>query len=203
MKNNNKKYYSFLLSILIMMGINKTVFANEHNHHHHMEISGTKISNKSIYLLDSKWKDQNNRTIQLKNFAGKPVVISMLYTTCTKSCPIITSYLKEFNNLLSKEEKEKITFLVISINPKKDTPKVLKEFEKKNKLDKNFVLLNGTTDTVLEIASLLGIRYVKTDEDYSHTNKILILNKKGEIIHQNEGLTEDLNETKKHLLEFF
>lgn len=194
-----KKYYSFILSTMLLININKPVFADEHHHHHHEEISGSKISNKSIYLLDSKWKDQNNKSLQLKDFAGKPVIISMLYTSCTKSCPIIMEYIKDFYNSLSKKEKENVRVLIISINPEKDTPKVLKTFEKKHKLDKNFFLLSGNKDTVLEIASLLGIRYVKTDEDYSHTNKILVLNKKGEIIHQNEGLTEDLKETKKYL----
>lgn len=195
----NKKYITFLLSLILIQGVNNIAFAQDH-HHHHTEVKGSEVSKKSIYLLDSKWKTQNNKTVQLKDFRGKPVVVSMLYTTCTKSCPIIMSKLKELNELLSAKEKNNVTFLIISINPEKDTPKVLKAFAEKNKTNNNFVFLSGTSDSVLEIASLLGIRYVKTDDDYSHTNKLLILNKKGEVVHENEGLNEDLIESKKHLL---
>lgn len=196
----NKKYITFLLSLILIQGVNNIAFAQDHHHHHHTEVKGSEVSKKSIYLLDSKWKTQNNKTVQLKDFRGKPVVVSMLYTTCTKSCPIIMSKLKELNELLSAKEKNNVTFLIISINPEKDTPKVLKAFAEKNKTNNNFVFLSGTSDSVLEIASLLGIRYVKTDDDYSHTNKLLILNKKGEVVHENEGLNEDLIESKKHLL---
>lgn len=193
-----KKYFNLLFSLLFTCGIGSNVIAHEHHH----EMKGSAISKKSIYLLDAKWKDQNNKSMQLKNLEGKPVVMTMLYSTCTKSCPIIVNYMKGVQDLLSDEERSKVNFLVISINPEKDTPKVLKEFEKKNKLDNNFSLLNGSPDSVLEVASLVGIRYAKDGDEFSHTNKILILNKKGEIVHQNEGLNEKLSDMKKNIQKY-
>lgn len=198
------KYLAIALSMLLI-NFNIQVFAEDHNHHHeHKEMKGGEVTSKSIYQLDSKWLDQNNKKIKLKDFSGKPVILTMLYTGCTKSCPIIIGHLKSFYDSLSNEEKNKVNFVVLSFDSKRDTPKNLKKFADKNKLGKNFYLLNGSDDSILEIASLLGIKYSKTDDgEFSHTNKIILLNKKGEVFHQNEGLKENIEESKKILKELF
>ena len=148
------KYLTIALSMLLI-NFNIPVFAKDHNNHHeHKEMKGGEVTSKSIYQLDSKWLDQNSKKIKLKDFSGKPVILTMLYTGCTKSCPIIIGHLKSFYDSLSNEEKNKVNFVVVSFDSKRDTPKNLKKFTDKNKLGKSFYLLNGSDDSILEIASL-------------------------------------------------
>lgn len=196
------KYWSIVFSFLAF-NFNSFVLAEDTAcHHHHEELKGGEITSNSIYQLDSKWLDQNSNETKLKQFAGKPVVLTMLYTSCTKSCPVIIGYLKNFYDTLSTEEKNKVTFVVVSFDAERDTPTALKKFADKYKLLNNFYLLNGSNDSILEVASLLGIKFAKTEDgEFSHTNKIILLNKKGEIFHQNEGLMESVEDSKKFLKE--
>ncbi|MFN8671592.1 MAG: SCO family protein [Candidatus Sericytochromatia bacterium] len=199
------KYKLLLVCSLFMLSNNKILLAKETSHHHHHEkIESLKATSNSIYQINSKWKNQDNKDVKLQDFKDKPVVLTMLYTSCTKSCPIIIGYLKTFYESLSNEDKDKVNFVVISFDSKRDNPEKLKKFSEKNNLISNFTFLNGSDDNILEIASLLGIKYIKTDdEEFSHTNKIIFLNKKGEIYYQNEGLSEDIEESKKILKKIF
>ena len=58
---------------------------------------------------------------------------------------------------------------------------------------KNWNLLSGSADDVLEVAALLGVRY-KQDAtgQFMHSNLITILNSDGEIVHQQTGLNQDI-----------
>jgi protein SCO1/2 len=55
----------------------------------------------------------------------------------------------------------------------------------------SWVLLTGHPDDVLELATLLGIKY-KRDQSggFIHSNVITVLNKAGEIVHRQEGLQQ-------------
>ena len=57
-------------------------------------------------------------------------------------------------------------------------------------------LLSRHPDVVLELATLLGIKY-KRDQSggFIHSNVIIVLNKAGEIVHRHEGLQQDMAST--------
>jgi protein SCO1/2 len=183
-----KKKILLLASLFVIT--NQNVFANDEHHHHHMNMEGTKASTNSVYVQNDLWKNQDNKTVVLSDFKGKFLIATMLYTSCQKSCPIIMSSLKSIETKLTNEEREKVNFVIISLNPEKDTPDVLKKFLVKHKVtNKNWTLLNGKSSSVLKISSLFGIRFRKVaDDDIIHTNKILILNDLGEIVSQQEDL---------------
>jgi len=49
---------------------------------------------------------------------------------------------------------------------------------------------------VLELAALLGVKYkASANGQFAHSNVITVLNAKGEIVHQQIGLNEDVSET--------
>jgi protein SCO1/2 len=56
--------------------------------------------------------------------------------------------------------------------------------------------LHGTENDVLELAALLGVKYRSVGETiFAHSNLITVLNKEGEIVHQQEGLGVKHEET--------
>ena len=60
----------------------------------------------------------------------------------------------------------------------------------------NWTLLHGEPDDVLELAALLGLKFKEdANGQFAHSNVITILNAQGEIVHQEIGLNQDINET--------
>src|SRR5690348_13349113 len=59
---------------------------------------------------------------------GKIVVIDLIYTHCVDSCPLETARLVQVQKLLGDAVGREIFFYSISIDPKRDTPAVLKSY---------------------------------------------------------------------------
>ena len=58
----------------------------------------------SILNSDFTWKNQDNSDVKLTSFLGKKIAISMFYTECKKTCPMLTmSAFKEIDEFYKKK----------------------------------------------------------------------------------------------------
>lgn len=150
-------------------------------------------SDESIFNLESKWENQNADTVQLNTVAGKTTIVAMIYTHCAYSCPLITADMLELFSLIPKDKKDKVNFLIVSIDPIHDRPDTLSAFMKENRMDEKYwTMLTGTETKIRELAAVLGFKYKKSSlMDYAHSNLITVLNSKGEIVKQINGFGSD------------
>lgn len=154
---------------------------------------GGEFTDNSIYQLESEWINQDNKEFRLSNLKGKPVVLTMFFASCTYACPILVNDMKNIESSLPGSMND-YNFVLVSIDPERDTPEALKNFADAKNLDnKRWTLLTGSGDDIMELAALMGFRYKKEpDGSYSHSNMILVLNEEGEITHQHNGLNQDI-----------
>lgn len=155
------------------------------------------ISEESIFNLTSKWKTEENETLELKDLKGKALVMVMIYTSCKAACPRLVADMRNIESQIPKKNSQKIRFVLISIDPKTDTPSRLKNFAQENHMDApQWTFLQGTESGVREFANVLAVKYKQISPiDFSHSNIISVFNPKGELIHQQEGLNIDNQET--------
>ena len=155
----------------------------------------------SVYDLESKWRTQEGKEIELKDLRGKVRVVAMGYTSCKFACPLIIADLHRIEKELKGEEldSERVNISFISIDPKIDTPERMKRLETQYKMDpKRWRLLTGDEDGVLELAVALGMKYRQTTAlDFAHSNIITVLGRDGKIMYQTSKIGEDISETLK------
>ena len=181
----------------------ETVSDHKEKHSCCDEVEAEEISDASLYQLESSWKDQDNKSFSLKDFEGKKVVFTMFFASCTYACPILVNDMKKVEKaLIDEDEISSYRFLLVSIDPERDTPGKLKEFAERNNLDfKRWKLLTGSSDDIMELAAVTGFKYKKDENgDYSHSNIITFLNEGGEIIHQQVGLNQNIAPATEKLL---
>ncbi|MBD5779753.1 SCO family protein [Pelagicoccus sp. NFK12] len=156
-------------------------------------------SELSLYQVTSEWQTQSGNKIVLADLAGHPQFVALAYTNCQYACPRLIADLKAIEYSLPADSEAKI--LIVSIDPARDTPERLAAYASEQELDTSrWTLLNGAPGDVLELANLLGVRYAKTPTgDYTHSNIITLLNAKGEIVHQQNGLGADNKPTLEKL----
>ena len=156
-------------------------------------LAAGKPTDKSLYLLDSKWTSDVGREIKLGALRGRPQVVAMFFTHCEYACPILVGELKTIEGKLPPEVLGKVDFLLVSIDSKRDTPAELAAFREKRRLTRErWTLLRGEADDVRELAALLGVNYAEdTRGQFAHTNLITLLNAEGEIAFQHAGLKQD------------
>ncbi len=149
----------------------------------------------SIYHLNSNWKDQNNKAVSLKEFAGKKVIIGMVYTKCPHACPMTISKIKEIERKIEKANKGKYRIVLASFDPKRDTPEHLKKYMKSRSLSESeWTFLSAGSDLVArELAVVLGISFKELEDgEFSHSNVISVLNEQGVRIAKIESLSADI-----------
>jgi protein SCO1/2 len=144
----------------------------------------------SVWQLNAKITEQNGKTITLKELAGKPRLLSMFYSSCPYMCPLIIDTGLAVQHDLSAKEREKLGVLMISIDPKKDTPKLLLELMTKRKLNPmEWVLARAEEKDVRSIAALLNIRYRELEGgDFNHTSVLILIDAQGRIIARTEKM---------------
>ncbi len=151
----------------------------------------------SIFNLTSEWKTQDGRIVPLKDFGGKINVAAMIFTSCRSACPRITADIQRIETEVQKKHKDEVGFLLISMDPDRDTPEKLKQFALDHHLDlSRWTLLTGNDDDVMELANVLDVRFKKSVENgIDHSNVIHVVDPAGVIVHQQIGLAVDPVET--------
>ncbi len=149
-----------------------------------------KPTDKSLYLLDSKWTSDVGKTIPLSVLRGRPQVVAMFFSSCEYACPIIVNDMRTLEAKLPANVRAKTDFLLVSFDTKRDTVAALAAYRKKEKIPTaNWTLLRGGEDDVRELAALLGINYSQDARgQFAHSNVITVLNAEGEIAFQQPGL---------------
>ncbi|MEO8515072.1 MAG: SCO family protein [Ignavibacteria bacterium] len=134
------------------------------------------------------FQTQENKVFRLSMLKGKPTVVGMIFNHCTYACPRLTADINNIEDSL-KNEKEKLNFLLISFDTKRDTQDRLNKFADEMGLNKNWILLHGSEDAVRTLSILLNVQFEKDAEDnFSHGNLVSVLNKNGVLQYQKEGL---------------
>lgn len=175
--------------------------ATGHEHHDHGLADGTmaaaELSGLSLYNLDSEWWGPDGVRRPLGALQGRVQVLSMVYTNCAFACPRILAEMKRIESALGEAGRDHVGFVLVSIDPERDTPERLAEFSRDLRLDPDrWTLLASEERNILELAAILGVRYMRESAtDFAHTNLIAILDSGGEVVHRQLGLGEGFDET--------
>ena len=146
-------------------------------------------ANSSIFLLDSKWQNQDAEELQLKDLKGKNLVMVMIFTSCRTACPILVGDMKKIHAKIEKNKLKDTSLVLISIDPTNDTPEVLKKFAAERNMDSEpWIFLRSDEESTREFANVLAVKYKKISPiEFSHSNIISVFNRKGELVSQEEG----------------
>lgn len=147
------------------------------------------LPSNSIFNLSSSWKNQNGESLQLKDLQNKTLVVVMIYTSCKSACPILVSKMKNIESKISRKDIDNTSLVLISIDPKTDTPARLKEFARNNAMDTpQWIFLTSSEEATQEFANVLSMKYKKISPiEFSHSNIISVFGPDGQLVSQEEG----------------
>lgn len=145
----------------------------------------------SVFQLDSKWKTQTGKEINIADLGGKVSVVAMVYTSCRAACPRIIADVEHIGTGLG-DKKADVNFVLFSMDPQHDSPEKMMQLAQDYRITSpNWILLTGDDNATLELANVLDVR-IRRDEKGNitdHSNLIFVLDKGGVIRHRQEGLS--------------
>ena len=126
--------------------------------------------------------NQNGKTITNKDYEGKVYIVEFFFTTCPTICPIMSKNLVQIqNNFVGYKDFGVASF---TINPKHDTPNILKEYaEKYGMKNPNWNLMTGDIDVIYELANQGFNLYTAKDDEaeggFEHSGNFALIDKNG------------------------
>ncbi|MEW6306911.1 MAG: SCO family protein [Verrucomicrobiota bacterium] len=65
--------------------------------------------------------DQDDQSVSLDRLKDRVVLLTAVYSTCTTTCPMMLTNIREVLNQLTPEERAQLTVVAFSLNPEADT----------------------------------------------------------------------------------
>ena len=147
--------------------------------------------------------DINNNQITEKSFQGPITALFFGFTHCPDVCPMT---LNKLTILLEELKKDKKTLKVffISIDPERDTPKVMKDYL--SSFDGKFTGITGEPEKIFTLSKSWGIKSEKIFSEngeytVNHSSPIILL-KDGKYVNRithHDDIKESLKIIKKYL----
>lgn len=142
----------------------------------------------SIYQLPAKLVDQRGNVFEWSALRGRSRVVSMFYTSCQLVCPLIIDAGKAIEKSLAPKQRERLGFVVVSMDPKRDTVAALARVSVQRGLDPaRWTLASPQPGDVRAIAGLLGVRYRQlSDGGFNHSTVLVLLDADGRVLARTE-----------------
>ncbi len=131
--------------------------------------------------------DQNGGVFHLRDHRGQIVLLFFGYTSCPDECPATLSKLVRVYTLLGPLGKKVLTVFV-TIDPKRDTPRKLKEYLSYFKI--NSLGLTGTKQEIDAVVDAYKATYEKVQTNssamgdmFDHTDLLYLIDTQGKTTH--------------------
>lgn len=146
--------------------------------------AATPLPADSIYQLDVKLTTQSGATTPLAAHRGRPMLVSMFYTSCTMVCPMIVDSLRATRQAVDEPARGKLDVLVVTFDPARDDVAALRGFAEARKLDPaHWTLARASEVDTRRIAALLGLQYRRLpDGDFNHSSELVLLDGEGRMV---------------------
>jgi protein SCO1/2 len=127
--------------------------------------------------------DSTGAAISLRDYRGKPLVISLVYTACSSVCPPTTQHLINAINEAGRAlGTDSFNVLTIGFDARNDTPGRLTQFASVQGIKfNNWRLASADSATIEALLRDLGFSYVTIAGGFDHVTQTTILDRDGKI----------------------
>ena len=142
---------------------------------------------------DYDFLDGSGKTIALSTLRGKPLLISLIYTSCYHICPTITSNLAK-NVDIAREAlgDDSFSVLTIGFDTPNDTPDRMRLFAKQRNIDINdWHFVSVSAATMKDLANDVGFSYFSTAKGFDHMIQATLVDAEGKIYRQIYGMAPE------------
>src|SRR5262245_60859833 len=105
--------------------------------------------------------DHNGRQVTEATFKGKPTLIYFGFTYCPDVCPTSLLLMQTAVEQLGKDADQKVNMLLITVDPERDTPAVLKDYV--GNFGPTILGLTGTPEQITGAARAYRVYYRKVE----------------------------------------
>ena len=130
--------------------------------------------------------DQEGRTIHLRDFRGKAVVLTFIYTRCPlpNYCPLMSKNFSDLQERFRKACPGKVQLLSVSFDPDFDTPATLSRYAAAFQHgDKDWLFACGSHEQVDRVTAMFGLVREPAQGFINHDLRTALISPSGKLVH--------------------
>ena len=134
--------------------------------------------------------DRQAKQVDFSRFQGKPLVISLVYTSCYYICSVTTRALAEVVEMAHDAlGEDHFNVVTIGFDSSFDKPKTMSWFARQQGVDeeKNWFFLSGDAATIKKLVGNIGFHYVRSPKGFDHLVQATIVDAQGIVYQQVYG----------------
>lgn len=152
-----------------------------------------KISQQAIgrVLSGYTFLDRHEQPVRLEDYRGKPLLISLIYTSCFHICPTTTRNLASaVDTAGSAVGRDAFHVVTIGFDAAHDTPERMRAYARQQGVSwkKNWTFLSADGATITRLAADLGFLFTPSSKGFDHLIQTTVVDKEGRIFRQIYGM---------------
>ncbi len=147
-------------------------------------------------VTDHTLIDHRGEPLNLREFRGRPLVVSFIYTECVNTCAGITMAIERALKEAPPEVREKTVVLSVGFDTERDTPERLAEYGGPfMRRFSNWFFATASAHTIKRFTDQTGFWFRKRpDGGFDHLNMVTIIDDEGRVYRHIYGVEFDAEE---------
>ena len=135
------------------------------------------------------FRDIEGQSFELQSLRGKPLVISLIYTSCHHVCPVITANIERNTNIAHEAlGDDAFSIVTIGFDWRVDTPDRMRMYASAKNIDvPGWHFLSGDEASVAAISEAVGFQFFAAPKGFDHLSQTTILDAEGKVYRQVYG----------------
>ena len=129
--------------------------------------------------------------VSLSDYRGKPLVISMIFTSCHHICPATTVHLQDVvDKARDAVDEDSFHVVTVGFDTPNDSPERMAQFRRSNDVtDQRWDFLSGDSENMAKLVRQLGFIYTPSARGFDHLIQSSVIDARGVIYRQVYGIS--------------
>jgi len=145
-------------------------------------------------IADLDFTDAQGKPVRLSDYRGKPLLISMIFTSCYHVCPALTRHLATAVDAAREVlGEESFRIITVGFDTSRDSPDAMRVFAREQSIDDpNWAFLSAGQQTLDRLVQDIGFVYFPSPRGFDHINQVTVVDRDGVVYRQVYGSGFDL-----------
>jgi protein SCO1/2 len=140
-------------------------------------------------LADYRLIDQRGQAFRMSSLRGKPVVLSLVYTSCFQVCSGLTVHLRDVTKVAQNAlGADTFSILTIGFDSPNDTPERMRQYARARGADMpGWYFASTDVATIERLARDVGFTYQRSPKGFDHITQTTVIDGAGRVMLQVYG----------------
>jgi protein SCO1/2 len=137
-----------------------------------------------------KFINQDKQPVDITQYRGKPLIVSLIYTSCHHICPTLTNHLADVVKIAREAlGEESFSVITVGFDTAVDTPERMRLYARERNINiSGWDFLSTDKDTIDAFSNDVGFIFFKSAKGFDHLSQISLLDADSKVYRQIYGV---------------